>query len=170
MLTEQVSNTRMHRVTCIRKRIPSTQYSVLSTRRAHSLIEMLVVLIVVSILIAIVVPAVQRSRESARMAQCIHNQGQLAKAIHMHVADEPYGRFPGYRAFAAAGTTTIGWAPQIFEYLGNNNQPQDPNEATYIEALVCPSNQGPKDAPRLNYVTNGGQAGIDSPADGIFRL
>ena len=138
------------------------------TRRAHSLIEMLVVLIIVGILIAIVVPAVQRARESARMAQCIHNQGQLAKAVHMHVADEPYGRFPGYRAFASDGTTVIGWAPQVFEYLGKNDQPADPNTATYVEILVCPSNQGPKDSPRLNYVVNGGQAGIDSAVDGIF--
>jgi type II secretory pathway pseudopilin PulG len=137
-------------------------------RHAHSLIELLVVLIIVGILIAIIVPAVQRSREAARMAQCIHNQGQLAKAVHMHLADEPFGRFPGYRAFAADGTTVIGWAPQIFEYLGKGNQPNDPAQATFVEVLVCPSDQGPTDQPRLNYVVNGGQPGNDSPVDGIF--
>ena len=137
-------------------------------RPAHSLIEMLVVLIVVTVLIAIIVPAVQRARESARMAQCINHQAQLAKAVHMHVADEPYGRFPGYRAFAADGTTAIGWAPQVFEYLGKNDVPADPAQGTYVELLVCPSNQGPKDAARLNYVVNGGKAGVDSPAEGIF--
>ena len=138
-----------------------------AVRSAHSLIEMLVVLIIVGILIAIIVPAVQRARESARMAQCIHNQGQLAKAVHLHLSDEPYGRFPGYRAFASDGTTTIGWAPQVFEYLSNSNQPHNPGEAAFIEVLTCPSDQGPTDTPRLNYVVNGGQAGIDSPADGI---
>ena len=138
----------------------------MKTRHAHSLIEMLVVLIIVGVLIAVVVPAVQRARESARMADCIHRQGQLTKAVHMHIADEPYGRFPGFRAFAADGTTTIGWAPQVFEYLGRGDL--DPTQATYIETLVCASDQGPKDNPRLNYVVNGGQAGVDSPADGIF--
>ena len=144
----------------------STRYSVLGTRKAHSLIELLVVLIIVGVLIAIIVPAVQRSREAARMAQCIHNQAQLAKAVHMHLADEPYGRYPGYRAFGADGTTVIGWAPQVFEYLGRSDL--NPTQATYIDVLVCPSNQGPKDQPRLNYVVNGGQPDLDSPADGIF--
>ncbi|MCG8586454.1 MAG: DUF1559 domain-containing protein [Pirellulales bacterium] len=137
-------------------------------RNAHSLIEMLVVLIIVGILIAIIVLAVQRARESARMAQCIHNQGQLANAIHMHLVNEPYGRFPGYRAFAADGTTQVGWAPQIFEYLGKSNLPADPTQATYVESLVCPSDQGPQDSARLSYVVNGGQPGSDSAADGIF--
>jgi hypothetical protein len=86
----------------------------------------------------------------------------------MHLADEPYGRFPGYRAFGADGATVIGWAPQVFEYLGKSNQPNDPAQATFIEVLICPSDQGPKDTPRLNYVVNGGQAGLDSPADGVF--
>ena len=129
---------------------------------------MLVVLIIVGVLIAIIVPAVQRARESTRQAQCIHYQGQLAKAVHMHIAHEPYGRFPGYRAFASDGTTVVGWAPQVFDYLGKSDLPADPNAAKYLEILVCPSNQGPKDRPRLNYVVNGGQAGLDSPADGIF--
>ncbi|MCG8586673.1 MAG: DUF1559 domain-containing protein, partial [Pirellulales bacterium] len=40
--------------------------------------------------------------------------------------------------------------------------------ATFIELLVCPSDQGPTNAPRMNYVVNGGQPGSDSPADGIF--
>lgn len=137
-------------------------------RFGHSLIEMLVVLIIVGVLIAIAVPAVQRARESTRQAQCIHNQGQLAKAIHLHLADEPYGRFPGYRAFAADGTTAIGWAPQVFEYLGRNDMPADPTQATFVEMLACPSDQAPTNQPRLNYVGNGGQPGIDSPADGIF--
>lgn len=138
----------------------------MKSRTGHSLIEMLVVLIIVGVLIAIVVPAVQRSRESARQAQCIHNQGQLAKAIHLHLADEPYGRFPGFRAFASDGTTQLGWAAQVAEHLGRSDL--DLVQPTYVEVLVCPSNQGPQDSPRLNYVVNGGQAGIDSPADGIF--
>lgn len=137
-------------------------------RRAHSLVEMLVVLIIVGILIAIAVPAIQRTRESARQAQCVHNQGQLAKAVHLHIAHEPYGRFPGYRAFASDGATVIGWAPQVFEYLGRDDLPEDPTQATYVELLVCPSDHRPKNAPRLNYVVNGGQPGSDNPADGIF--
>ncbi|MCG8585523.1 MAG: DUF1559 domain-containing protein [Pirellulales bacterium] len=137
-------------------------------RHGHTLIELLTVLIIVGVLIAVVMPAVQRARESARRAQCIHNLGQLAQAVHMYVTDDPYGRFPGYQAFATDGTTKIGWAPQLFNYLGREDLGQDPAQATYVEILVCPSDQGSKDQPRLNYVVNGGRRGTDSAADGIF--
>ena len=136
-------------------------------RTAHSLIEMLVVLIIVGVLLAITIPAVQRSREAARMAQCISHQAQLTQAVHMYVTAERFGRFPGFRYQATdGGSPEIGWAAQLFGYLGRNDL--DPTQATFIETLACPSDQGPRDQPRMNYVANGGQAGTDSPADGIF--
>ena len=135
-------------------------------RKAHSLIEMLVVLIIVGVLIAIIVPAVQRSRESARQAQCISHQADLAKAVHMFVAADARGNFPGFRYQATDGGDTIGWAAQLFKYVGRSDL--DPAQASFIEVLVCPSDAGPRINPRMNYVANGGQAGIDSAADGIF--
>ncbi|MCG8584393.1 MAG: DUF1559 domain-containing protein, partial [Pirellulales bacterium] len=135
-------------------------------RNAHSLIEMLVVLIIVGLLIAIIVPAVQRSREAARQAQCISHQAELAKAVHMFVAADARGNFPGFRYQASDGGETVGWASQVFKYLGRSDL--DPTQATFIDVLVCPSDQGPRSNPRMNYVANGGQAGIDSAADGIF--
>jgi type II secretory pathway pseudopilin PulG len=138
------------------------------SRNAHSLIEMLVVLIIVGVLVAIAVPAVQRSRESARMTQCTNHQGELAKALHMRVAADAYGRYPGYRAFAADGATVIGWAQQVFEFIGRKDQTQNPAQAGYIDVLVCPSDQGPRTSPLLSYVVNGGQAATDSVTDGLF--
>ena len=138
-------------------------------RNAHSLIEMLVVLIIVGVLIAIIVPAVQRSRESARMAQCISHQGELTKAVQMYVTADRFGRYPGYRYQqdpSDEDSPVIGWAAQVFKYLGRNDL--DPEQASFIEVLACPSDSGPRDTPRMNYVVNGGQPGIDSPADGIF--
>ena len=139
-----------------------------SPRYAHTLIELLVVLVIVGILIAVTVPAIQRARASARQAQCIQQQGQLSKAVHLHLADEPYGRFPGFRGFAADGTTVASWVPQLFEYLGRRDVNGAASNPTYVELLVCPSDHGPTDAPRLSYVVNGGQPDIDSPADGVF--
>ncbi|MCG8585594.1 MAG: DUF1559 domain-containing protein [Pirellulales bacterium] len=137
-------------------------------RPAHSLVEMLVVLIIVGAMMALIVPAVQRSRESARQSQCINHQGQLAKAVHMYSINNSNGYFPGYR-FQEPGDASapvIGWAAQVLSYMGRNDL--DPAQASYVETLVCPSDQGPTDQPRLNYVVNGGQAGVDSRADGIF--
>ncbi|MCG8587452.1 MAG: DUF1559 domain-containing protein, partial [Pirellulales bacterium] len=137
----------------------------MTNRTAHSLIEMLVVLIIVGVLAAITVPAVQRSRESARRAQCISHEGDLTKAVQMYTTRDANGRFPGFRALAA-DTPEISWAAQVFSFLGRNDL--DGTQPTFVEVLACPSDQGPRNVPRLNYVVNGGQAGVDSPADGIF--
>ena len=116
---------------------------------------------------AIVVPAVQRSRESARQAQCISHQADLAKAVHLYVTADRFGHFPGFRYQASdGGSPEIGWAAQLFKYLGRGDL--DSTQATFIEVLTCPSDSGPRNNSRMNYVANGGQAGSDSAADGIF--
>lgn len=137
----------------------------MNDRKGHSLIEMLVVLIIVGVLVAVTVPAVQRSRESARRTQCVNHQSELAKAVGMYAARDTHGHYPGFRALSG-DTTEIGWAPQIFSFLGRNDL--DGTQASFIEVLACPSDQSPRTSARLNYVVNGGQSGTDSPADGIF--
>jgi prepilin-type N-terminal cleavage/methylation domain-containing protein len=85
----------------------------------HSLVEMLVVLIIVGVLLALVVPAVQKVRESARLAQNIENQRQLATAVQTFVGSK--GHFPGYKFFLTDGTTAAGWVGQILPYIGRQD-------------------------------------------------
>ena len=50
------------------------------TRRAFTLVELLVAIAVVGVLAALVFPTLERSRESARTAACASNLRQLAAA------------------------------------------------------------------------------------------
>lgn len=62
-------------------------------RRAFTLIELLVVISIIALLIAILLPALSRSKESARRIQCGSNQRQVVIAATAY-ATEGKGMFP----------------------------------------------------------------------------
>ena len=63
------------------------------SRRAFTLVELLVAIAVLGVLAGLVVPAVERGRESARAAACAANLRQLAAAA-IDYAGEHRGQFP----------------------------------------------------------------------------
>ena len=61
-----------------------------ATKRAFTLVELLVVVAVIAILAALLLPALARGRSSAWTVQCANNLRQLGFATHMYW-DENFG-------------------------------------------------------------------------------
>jgi prepilin-type N-terminal cleavage/methylation domain-containing protein/prepilin-type processing-associated H-X9-DG protein len=114
------------------------------SRPAFTLIELLVVIAIIAILIGLLVPAVQKVRESARLAECQNNIKQLGLALHNY-----HNNYKAFPASSRRTSPTRNWAADILPYIEKgdldfdlgqdwNSATNDPLAKTLIKTLQCP--------------------------------
>jgi prepilin-type processing-associated H-X9-DG protein len=98
------------------------------TRRALTIVEMLVSIGIVAILLAITLPAVQQARESVQRVSCANNLRQIASAIqsheslHRHLPTGGWGwRWTGDPDRGFAQDQPGGWTYNVLPFLEQND-------------------------------------------------
>jgi prepilin-type N-terminal cleavage/methylation domain-containing protein len=97
------------------------------SRRAFTLVELLVVIAIIAILVALLLPAINAAREAARRNQCINKVRQLAVAIANF--ESGYTRLP----LATDSTLPlVGSTPKQAATPAMNGTPRQQADGTYI--------------------------------------
>ncbi len=135
------------------------------TRRAFTLVELLVVITIIGMLMGLLMPAVQAAREAGRRATCENNQHQIATA--MLNFESTFRKFPSTQN--KWGTNTVGWfvtlladcdRPDLYSVWKAGNQGTAGSGPGYkfLALAFCPSDpptsRGQSDTP-MAYTANG---------------
>jgi prepilin-type N-terminal cleavage/methylation domain-containing protein/prepilin-type processing-associated H-X9-DG protein len=118
------------------------------SRRAFTLVELLVVITIIGILIALLLPAVQAAREAARRAQCSNNLRQLGLATHQYM--EIWNEYfpPGVAKPRRHGlfSLLLPYLEQMGVYQRldlNGDTLAEPSRYLALSAYLCPSWSSP---------------------------
>lgn len=157
------------------------------SRRGFTLVELLVVITIIAMLAGLLIPAISSARAAARRAQCLNNQGQIAKAVLAYESAKQ--KIPGAWAYvnvpigaslakAVPTAETFNWITLLFPYLDRNDiyttmtawqtsyAPLG-NAPPQVSTLLCPATgitaAANGQAP-LNYVANCGRPTPASPS------
>ncbi len=127
-----------------------------ATRKAFTLVEILVVIAIIGILVALLLPAIQAAREAARRSQCANNLKQMGLAVHNFVSAKnvlPTGGttfYPHIEDYVTSGGQPygpdrqgLGWAFQILPYVEEGNlyalKTTEDIQHTVVPMYNCPS-------------------------------
>ena len=107
-----------------------------------TLIELLVVIAIIAILASMLLPALQSSRERAKLSSCMSNTKQLGTAVQMYISD--------FECYPARGNSTVGfhWGAKLAPYLGYKVKIDAAGIPTFdttmpVPVFACPSDPAP---------------------------
>jgi prepilin-type N-terminal cleavage/methylation domain-containing protein/prepilin-type processing-associated H-X9-DG protein len=140
------------------------------SRRAFTLVELLVVISILGLLMALILPAVMSARMAARRTQCQNNVRNLALAMLNSVGAR--NRFPASGYYTLANGSAVqshNWVVDLCGYLDRPDlaqswdltkprgvPPNDELSRLQVAVLVCPVDDTLRGAGDLSYVVNGG--------------
>ena len=145
------------------------------SRRAFTLVELLVVVAVTAILAAVLLPAVQMARESGRRSQCVQNLRQIGIAFAGY--ESSFKAFPPGISCGGFSLHTnilplIEQAPlsSLIDYSAGQLAPQNSAVTnTSLPLFLCPSDSAGLDRGATNYAGNFGCGLQTYGYNGIFR-
>jgi prepilin-type N-terminal cleavage/methylation domain-containing protein/prepilin-type processing-associated H-X9-DG protein len=94
------------------------------TRKAFSLVELLVVIAVIAILTALLLPALGRARERAKRIGCLNNLKQMSLGSHMFAEDDTQGGYSKVSNFVDDDLNWLypGYVPNLRSYVCPSTQ------------------------------------------------
>lgn len=137
-----------------------------ASRKAFTLVELLVVIAIIGVLVGLLLPAVQAAREAARRASCVNNLKQLGLACQNF--ESAHGAFPSAGGSVSEfehpasqsgpqyGYEYASWMFQILPYVeqqslydlrdgvqaGNNGFTDTGLADAFVPSFNCPSREG----------------------------
>ncbi len=146
-----------------------------STRKAFTLIEVLVVITIIGLLVALLLPAVQSAREAARRVQCANNLKQIGLALSVYTTTFgvlPAGQGGKGQSVHVALLPYLDQRPLYASFnldVGMDDEINYTAISTRVSTFLCPSDPvSQRQFAPTNYAGNAGSGYYSQQFDGLF--